>query len=64
MLDSAYAEYVQTNDYTDGSQLVEAHDNVVMLRTFSKLYGMAGFGSAGDTSRRRWPMSFTPGRLR
>ena len=42
VLDSAYAEYVQTNDYTDGSQLVEAHDNVVMLRTFSKLYGMAG----------------------
>ena len=42
VLDSAYAEYVQTNDYSDGSQLVEAHDNVVMLRTFSKLYGMAG----------------------
>ena len=31
----------QTNDYSDGS-VVEAHDNVVMLRTFSKLYGMAG----------------------
>jgi histidinol-phosphate aminotransferase len=40
VLDSAYAEYVE-GDYEDGATLVAAHDNVVMLRTFSKIYGLA-----------------------
>jgi histidinol-phosphate aminotransferase len=41
VLDSAYAEYVADEGYEDGSGLVTAHDNVVMLRTFSKIYGLA-----------------------
>lgn len=40
-LDSAYAEYVAGPDYEDGSALVRGHGNVVMLRTFSKIYGLA-----------------------
>ncbi len=40
-LDCAYAEYVMRNDYSPGIEMVEAHDNVVMLRTFSKIYGLA-----------------------
>jgi len=42
VIDSAYAEFVQRNDYTPGEELVDAHDNVIMTRTFSKLYGLAG----------------------
>lgn len=42
VLDSAYAEYVTRPDYTAGIGLVEETDNTVMLRTFSKLFGMAG----------------------
>ena len=42
VLDAAYAEFVSRNDYADGSELVETSDNVIMLRTFSKLYAMAG----------------------
>lgn len=42
VLDAAYAEYVQKDDYTAGIELVEETDNTVMLRTFSKMYGMAG----------------------
>ena len=42
VIDAAYAEFVSRNDYSDGSELVEASENVIMLRTFSKLYGMAG----------------------
>jgi histidinol-phosphate aminotransferase len=42
LLDSAYADYVMAEDYEAGAALVEAHDNVVMTRTFSKLYGLAG----------------------
>lgn len=40
-LDAAYAEYVTRPDYEPGIKLVEAFDNVVMLRTFSKIYGLA-----------------------
>jgi len=41
VLDAAYAEYVPHGDYEPGFDLVEAGDNVVMLRTFSKIYGLA-----------------------
>jgi histidinol-phosphate aminotransferase len=40
VLDGAYAEYVP--GYDSGAALVEARDNVVMTRTFSKIYGLGG----------------------
>ena len=42
VLDAAYAEYVRRNDYESGLELVATSDNVVMTRTFSKIYGLAG----------------------
>ena len=42
ILDAAYAEYVLANDYDAGIKLVENNDNVVMTRTFSKIFGLAG----------------------
>jgi histidinol-phosphate aminotransferase len=42
VIDAAYAEYVEAADYDAGEGLVRAGDNVVMLRTFSKIYGLAG----------------------
>jgi histidinol-phosphate aminotransferase len=42
VLDAAYAEYVRRNDYESGIELVSTFDNVVMTRTFSKIYGLAG----------------------
>ena len=41
VLDAAYAEYVRRNDYEAGIELVSANENVVMTRTFSKIYGLA-----------------------
>jgi len=41
VLDAAYAEFVNAADYEAGFRLVEQAENVVMLRTFSKLYGLA-----------------------
>ena len=41
VLDAAYAEFVMANDYDAGAALVEANDNVVMTRTFSKIHGLA-----------------------
>lgn len=42
VLDAAYAEYVRKNDYEAGIELVSSARNVVMTRTFSKIYGLAG----------------------
>jgi histidinol-phosphate aminotransferase len=41
VLDAAYAEYVRRNDYESGIELVATSGNVVMCRTFSKIYGLA-----------------------
>ena len=40
VLDGAYAEFVE--GYDGGASLVEAHENVVMTRTFSKVHGLGG----------------------
>lgn len=42
VLDSAYAEYVHAPDYELPAALIDQSHNVVMTRTFSKVYGMAG----------------------
>jgi histidinol-phosphate aminotransferase len=42
VIDAAYAEYVRKNDYEAGIELVSTSDNVIMTRTFSKAYGLAG----------------------
>jgi histidinol-phosphate aminotransferase len=41
VLDAAYAEYVERNDYESGLELVATSENVVMCRTFSKVHGLA-----------------------
>jgi histidinol-phosphate aminotransferase len=41
-IDAAYAEFVNRNDYEPGVALVNRAENVVMLRTFSKIYALAG----------------------
>lgn len=42
VLDAAYAEYVERADYEPGIRLVNAGENTVMTRTFSKIFGMGG----------------------
>jgi histidinol-phosphate aminotransferase len=42
VLDSAYGEYVDATDYEPAHRLVEETHNVVMTRTFSKIFGLAG----------------------
>lgn len=41
VLDEAYAEYVTAPDFMSGVELVGKAENVVMLRTFSKIYGLS-----------------------
>ncbi|MEK6645111.1 MAG: histidinol-phosphate transaminase [Candidatus Firestonebacteria bacterium] len=42
VFDEAYAEYVDREDYPDSLKYVEEGKNVIILRTFSKIYGLAG----------------------
>lgn len=42
VLDGAYAECATASDYDAGARLVERANNVVMTRTFSKMYALAG----------------------
>ena len=42
VLDAAYSEYVRKNDYESGIELAATAPNVIMTRTFSKIYGLAG----------------------
>jgi histidinol-phosphate aminotransferase len=41
VLDAAYAEYVSDLDYEAGAALTDKYPNVLMTRTFSKIYGIA-----------------------
>lgn len=41
-LDEAYIEFVTDEGVADGTQLLERFPSVIVLRTFSKLYGLAG----------------------
>ena len=41
VLDAAYAEFVTEADYTPGADLVDAGENVVMTRTFSKIFALS-----------------------
>jgi histidinol-phosphate aminotransferase len=43
VFDQAYREFVDDDEYADGLDFLKAgHDNVIVLRTFSKAYGLAG----------------------
>ncbi len=68
VLDQAYAEYLASHDDDGGLALAAAHDNVLVTRTFSKIYGLAGerigwaTGAAelvGELNRIRGPFNVT-----
>ncbi len=42
VVDEAYAEFVEADDYPDGLSLMDTYPNLVVFRTFSKMYGLAG----------------------
>jgi histidinol-phosphate aminotransferase len=61
LLDEAYIEFVASRYWIDGPELVRRFPNVVVLRTFSKAYGLAGlrigYGfAAAELAKRLWTM--------
>jgi histidinol-phosphate aminotransferase len=43
IFDEAYHEFVRAKDYRSAMEFLKNYSNVVLLKTFSKVYGMAGF---------------------
>lgn len=53
VLDEAYNEFVRAQDFPNGLELYRKNSNLLLLRTFSKIFGLAGLrvgALAGDTS--------------
>lgn len=42
IMDEAYIEYVTTKNFPNSIELLKSHPNMIILRTFSKAYGLAG----------------------
>ena len=42
VVDEAYCEFVEKPDFPDGMRLIAEYPNLVVFRTFSKMYGLAG----------------------
>ena len=42
VVDEAYCEFVEEEDYPDGIRLIREYPNLVVFRTFSKMYALAG----------------------
>lgn len=66
VLDEAYYEYVSAPDYADSMKYLHSEKNVLILRTFSKIYGLAGLrigygiakkGILDDMNRLREPFN-------
>ncbi len=65
VFDEAYVDFVPVSDRVETAELIERHVNLVVMRTFSKAYGLAAlrvgyaFGSAAVIARiRRWQLPF------
>nr|WP_291649822.1 histidinol-phosphate transaminase [Clostridium sp.] len=52
IMDEAYCEYVDSEDYPDSLELLKSYPNMIVLRTLSKAYGLAslrfGYGIANE----------------
>ena len=53
VLDGAYSEYIRTKKYSDGLEFVNSFENLIVTRTFSKIFGLAGFRLGWAYSNKR-----------
>ena len=72
VIDAAYAEFADANDYDKTFNLVDEYENVIITRTFSKAYSLAGlrlgWGYASNTlinmiKKLRPPFNLPPGAI-
>ncbi|WP_416826735.1 histidinol-phosphate transaminase [Ectobacillus polymachus] len=63
ILDEAYGEYVTASDFPNSVALVEEYENVVMLHTFSKAFGLAALRIGYAVGRAELIQQIEPSRL-
>ena len=56
VVDDAYFEYVKDKNYLPGIKLFSNSKNVIVTRTFSKIYGLASLRLDGDMVLKIWLM--------
>ncbi|GAH03589.1 unnamed protein product, partial [marine sediment metagenome] len=54
VFDEAYYEYISREDYSDTLRFVKEGKNVIVLRTFSKLFGLAGLRIGYGTANKEF----------
>lgn len=68
VIDEAYQEYATAKDFPDSISLLNDHQNIIILHTFSKIYGLAGLrvgygisniGVISDLEKARAPFNVT-----
>ncbi len=66
VIDEAYHDFSSAPDFPDGTELIKKYDNCICLRTFSKIYGLAGLrigyavgnaGLIGELHRAKQPFN-------
>lgn len=62
VVDEAYYEYVSSDDFPDTIPLLKEHDNLIVLRTFSKAYGLAALRIGYGISNKRLIEQIEPAR--
>ncbi|MFD2925803.1 histidinol-phosphate transaminase [Halobacillus naozhouensis] len=62
VIDEAYYEYVETEDVFDSIHGLQKHENLMVLRTFSKAYGLAGLRVGYGVANRTVIHSLEPAR--
>lgn len=63
VVDEAYYEYVELEDFPNSIALLNAYPQLVVLRTFSKAYGLAGLRVGYGISQREIARQVEPVRL-
>ena len=53
VLDGAYSEFITDKKYTDGIDLVHKYQNLIVTRTFSKIFALAGLRLGWGYSNQR-----------
>jgi len=63
IVDEAYVEYVVAEDFPNTVELIGLYPNVVVLRTFSKVYGLASFRIGYGVGSEKFIQDLEVGRL-
>lgn len=63
VVDEAYCEYVTDKSFPDSNSLHKKYPNLIILRTFSKIYGLAGLRIGYGIMKEEWAATLKKNRI-